>query len=105
MEIVACFFTLLSSNGPSSERHYRAIYPTKRTVHELVKKISEKYLVKSTNVSRLLYINQFGLEVLVDDDFVRQMAEGQAMGVEIDRIPCPGMTTSDAMYEIRLAYD
>lgn len=104
LNLVACFFTLLSNNGPSSDQHYRAIYLTGRTAHDLVEKISEKYLVNSTHISRILYINQSGLEVLVDDDFVSQMAEGQAMGVEIDHIPCPGLAASDVAYEIRLSY-
>lgn len=104
MILVTCFFTLLSSNIPSSDRHLRAIYLTERTVYELAEKISEKYIVKSTSISRILYINRSGLEVLVDDYFVRETAEGQAMGVEIDPIPCHGMITSDAVYGIRLRY-
>lgn len=101
---VACFFTLLSSHEPSSDQHYRAIYLAGRTVHELVEKISEKYLLKPTRILRVLYIKQSGLEVLVDDDFVREMAESQAMGVEIVSLPDPGLTASDAVCEIRLTY-
>lgn len=102
--IVACFFTLLSNNDLASDRHYRSIYPTERTAHGLAQKISEKYLHQSTNISQILYITQSGLEVLVDDDFVREIAENQAMELEIGSMLQPGDEVADGLYWARLTY-
>ncbi|KAJ5173327.1 hypothetical protein N7492_005920 [Penicillium capsulatum] len=101
---VACFFTLLTNNGPASDRHYRAIYPTERTAHGLAEKISEKYLPQSTSISQILYITQAGLEILVDDDFVRAMTENQAMELEIGSMAQPGVEAADGLYWARLTY-
>jgi hypothetical protein len=35
----------------------------------------------------MLHTNQAGLEILVDDDFVQQMTEGQDMIVKIEELP------------------
>lgn len=69
-----------------------------------MERICEKYLVDSKNISCVLYINGSGLEILVDDDFVREMPEGQTMGVEIDRVPRSGIAASEAADRIRLTY-
>ena len=102
--IVACFFTLLTSNGLASDRHYRAIYPTERTAHGLAEKISEKYLPQSTHISQILYITQAGLEILVDDDFVREMAENQAMELDIGSFAQSGVEVAEGLYWARLTY-
>lgn len=95
---------MLASNDPSSDRRYRAIYITERTVHGLAEKISKKYLLKPNCISQILYITRAGIEILVDDDFVREMAEGQPMEVSIDPIACQGVETPDGLYGIRLSY-
>ncbi|KAJ5109619.1 CP2 transcription factor [Penicillium argentinense] len=100
---VACFFIILAGSEPSLSQHYRAIYPRERTAQELVKWICEKYLVDPTTIARVLYTNNAGLEIIVDDDFVQEMAEGQSMVVEIGP-PSGAETTSNTMQVIRLKY-
>ncbi|KAJ5586826.1 transcriptional regulator family: Grainyhead/CP2 [Penicillium hispanicum] len=102
---VACFFTMLKGNGPLSDQHYRAIYPRERTVHELLQRIADKYSITVATGCPIVYVNQAGLEVLVDDEFVREMTEGQDMVVEMDQVPSLDATTSlDTVQKIVLSY-
>lgn len=71
-----------------SERYYRTIYLRERTGQDLILRICEKCGVDASKVSRILHTdpNKAGLEILVDDDFVQQMTEGQDMTVKIEEL-------------------
>ncbi|KAF3402005.1 Grainyhead-like protein 2 [Penicillium rolfsii] len=84
---VACFFIYRAGNWSTWDRCYRAIYLRERTAHDLVQRICEKCGVDASEIARILHTNQAGLEILVDDDFVRQMTEGQDMVVRIEELP------------------
>lgn len=76
---------------------------TERTVKDLTKKICEKYHIDQSNIVRLLRIINDDLKIIVDDDLVRELPEGQVMIADI----CE--TTSvvdgeDLLKEIRLKY-
>lgn len=87
--LVACFYIYQSRDESPSERYYRTIYLRERTARDLAQKICEKCGVDASNVSHILHTdtNKAGLEILVDDDFVRQMTEGQDMIVKIEKLP------------------
>lgn len=96
--IVACFYVRLLGDG--FHEYYRAIYLSERTVQGLVKKISEKYEIALVDCFSLFYINEKRLKIMVDDEFVQQMLEGQSMRVELHQ-----NTSSDkSVWEMWLLY-
>ncbi|KAJ6096358.1 hypothetical protein N7486_007104 [Penicillium sp. IBT 16267x] len=98
--LVACFYVRLL--GDEFQEYHRAIYLSERTVPELVKKISEKYEIEPVDSFSLFHINNKKLKIMVDDDFVQQMAEGQNMRVELHQ----NTNTSDSTdtWEMWLLY-
>lgn len=107
--LVACFYIYKSGDKSPSERYYRTIYLRERTAQDLVLRICEKCGVDASKVSRILHTddNKAGLEILVDDDFVQQMTEGQDMIVKIEELPVidGGMKSgADAQLGIWLEY-
>lgn len=87
--LVACFYIYKSGDESPSERYYRTIYLRERTAQDLILRICEKCGVDASKVSRILHtdVNKAGIEILVDDDFVQQMTEGQDMIVKIEELP------------------
>ncbi|KAJ5561808.1 hypothetical protein N7535_003730 [Penicillium sp. DV-2018c] len=85
---VACFYVRLSTANPQqSQDYYRAIYLAERTVQDLLKHICLKYQIDSTTISSIIHVNQKGLRVMVDDDVVRELPEGQDMIIDISDVP------------------
>ncbi|KAJ5918698.1 hypothetical protein N7454_009842 [Penicillium verhagenii] len=82
-QLVACFYIRLLEDD--LQEYYRAIYLSERTIEELAKKISEKYDIESLDLFNVFYINENNLKIMVDDDFVHQMPEGQHMEIELRR--------------------
>ncbi|KAJ5965540.1 hypothetical protein N7481_012254 [Penicillium waksmanii] len=106
----ACFYIRIIANGQSPSEHYRAIYPKSRTVQDLKSKILEKSSAKTRlEISSILHINEAGLKIVVDDEFVHEMAEGQSMAVRIVETPRPCLDASNVsgknvQHEIWLEY-
>ena len=87
-----------------SEDYYRAIYLTERTVRDLVKQITEKYHIDPMRISNIMHAHEKGLRVIVDDDVVRQLPEGQDMIVDISEAPGGVSGTPESPMEINLTY-
>ena len=80
---IACFYVVIKVRGKApDDGFYRAVYLMQRTVEDLVRSIAAKCEVDPTRVQRTLRINDKGLQILVDDDVVRELPEGQDMNVE-----------------------
>jgi hypothetical protein len=62
------------------------VYLTKRAAKELLISIAAKYNFEPTQVLQMISVNQKGLNIKVDDDFVRELPEGQDMILEFSRI-------------------
>ena len=95
----ACFFIRLTDEVGNI---FRAIYLTERTAEELRKKISEKYRFDQSKIVRMLRVIKDNLKIVVDDDMVREIAEGQDMIIDI----CGSSVADDddSFKEIRLKY-
>ena len=80
---IACFYVLVKvpGNGPEDD-YYRAVYLLERTVRDLISSIAIKCGVRPTDVKQTLRINPKGLKIMVDDEVVRELPEGQDMEVE-----------------------
>lgn len=80
---IACFYVLIKVPGENTgEDYYRAVYLMERTVKDLITSIAMKCGVDPTHVTRTLRINPRGLKIMVDDEVVRELPEGQDMVVE-----------------------
>lgn len=107
--LVACFYVRFN-NGTEQhpEEYYRAIYLSERTVRDLMHKISEKHHIDPARIVRILHVNQNGMRIMVDDDVVRELPEGQDMVADIYETPSPdssgGSGTPGAPVEIKLTY-
>jgi hypothetical protein len=106
--IVACFYIRFSDE--QNDDYYRAVYLTERTVRDLMNKISEKYKIDPDRIIRILRVNGEGLKIMVDDDVVQQLPEGQDMVAEITEASKLEVTTPDistpptAAVEVKLTY-
>lgn len=84
---IACFYVLIKVPGDNTgEDYYRAVYLMERTVKDLITSIAMKCGVDSTHVTRTLRINPRGLKIMVDDEVVRELPEGQDMIVEFSEV-------------------
>lgn len=66
----------------SAKPYYRAVYLVRRTVRDLINGISEKFGIDPNRVTQVTHINAKGLRIVVDEDVVREVPEGQDMIVE-----------------------
>lgn len=57
-----------------------------RTVKDLINAISEKFQVDPTAVTRVTHLNSKGLQIIVDEDVVRELDEEQDMIVEFSKV-------------------
>ena len=84
---VACFYILIQIAGDlSGHDYYRAVYLMTRTVKDLTAGIAAKCTVDATRIARILRVNSRGLKIMVDDETVRELPEGQDMKVEFSDI-------------------
>lgn len=105
---IACFYIRFpdKQNGD----YYRAVYLTERTVRDLMTKISEKYKIDPDRIVRILRVSREGLKIMVDDDVVQQLPEGQDMVAEITEtskleVATPDISTPPtAAVEVKLVY-
>ncbi|OJJ51602.1 hypothetical protein ASPZODRAFT_12416 [Penicilliopsis zonata CBS 506.65] len=99
---IACFYVRFPGDDKQDD-YYRAIYLTERTVRDLMDKISEKQKIDPDRVSRVLHVNQRGLRIMVDDDVVRELPDGQDMVAEFSEASA-AKHTEPRGYEIKLTY-
>lgn len=87
---VACFYILNRADASEGQTgYYRAVYLMQRTLKDFTDAIATKWGIEPTMVLRTLHVLQQGLEVEVDDDVIRELAEGQDMVMDISKISKP----------------
>lgn len=80
---IACFYIRFPRTNQNGDDYYRAVYLTERTVRDLMEKISMKQKIDPQRIVRVLHVKENGLKIMVDDDVVRELPDGQDMVVEI----------------------
>ena len=84
---IACFYVLIKIPGGLVQNdYYRAVYLMDRTVESLIAGITIKCGVNPAQVMNSLRINPKGLKIMIDDEVVRELPEGQDMVVEFGNI-------------------
>lgn len=87
---IACFYVQLrdpATNGKPS--YYKAVYLTQRSRSDLVEALARKWSFEPGMITRVIHVHPKGLEVEVDDDFVRELSEGQDIIMEVTKIAPP----------------
>lgn len=126
MKPVACFYVLRRDpSQPDRHEYHRAVYLSQRTLKEFSNAIAAKWSLDPSRILRTLHVLDRGLEVEMDDDVIRELAEGQDLVLEIlsvkgqptpvkrewemaiddnDQAPSPQNVASTEGYELRLMF-
>lgn len=87
---VACFYILLRNpQQPDKHEYYRAVYLMQRTLKDFTNAIAVKWGLEPTKVLKTLHVLDRGLQVEIDDDVVRELAEGQDIIMEVAEVRNP----------------
>jgi hypothetical protein len=77
-----CLYILHQPPDEHAQNHfYKAVYLKRRTVKDLIERIAKACNINPTMVCRAVYAKPNGLNVLIDDDVVCWLPEGQDMRV------------------------
>lgn len=80
------------ANKSPRDNYHRAVYLVNRTYKDFINAVGVKCDVEPTDIIRTVRISQNGLQVLFDDDCVRELPEGQDMTAEFAEVEeSPGM--------------
>ena len=108
---VACFYIMVRvpDDVPDGDC-YRAVYLMERTVKDLINNIAMKCDIEPSRIVRTLRINSKGFKIIVDNEVVREMQEGQDMIAEYSEarsetaVKQEGASPSNAKLELRLYF-
>jgi hypothetical protein len=101
---IACFYVRFSENKENPQDYYRAIYLTERTVRDLMKQISSKQQIDPVRIVSIKHVNEKGMQIMVDDDVVRELPEGQDMVVDISTMSGSNVDAPGSPIEIKLTF-
>ncbi|KAG2412214.1 hypothetical protein HFD88_009771 [Aspergillus terreus] len=108
---IACFYVRFPRGDPVQDDYYRAVYLTERTVGDLMRQISMKQRIDPNRILRVVHVKKDnGIKIMVDDDVVRELPDGQDMVVEIapasacDEAISPTEKSSTPAVEVKLSY-
>ena len=100
---VACFYLRFPSSDTQDDI-YRAVYLSERSVRDLLEKISLKQRIDPQRIVRVLHIKRDGLKIMVDDDVVRELPDGQDMDVEVSETANDCDDSKESAVELKLSY-
>lgn len=91
---VACFYVLNATQGAAAQpKYHQAIYLMQRSLQGFTDRVAQKWAIDPSAILRTVHVLQSGLEVLVDDDVVRELKEGQDMTLEVEEVSPPAPPT------------
>ncbi|KAJ5749050.1 uncharacterized protein N7511_010746 [Penicillium nucicola] len=100
---IACFYVRFSGNQENQQDFYRAIYLTERTVRDFMQQISSKQQIDPMRIVSIKHITENGMQIMLDDDVVRELPEGQDMLVDISTTS-GSFDAPDSPIEIKLTF-
>ncbi|KAI0179766.1 CP2 transcription factor-domain-containing protein [Hypoxylon sp. FL1284] len=84
---IACFYVARRQpSEPEKRELHRAVYLTQRTKSEFISRVSAKWAIDSSAVTRAVRVLESGLETEVDDDVIQTIPEGKDMTLEIAEV-------------------
>ncbi|KAG8529229.1 uncharacterized protein KY384_005864 [Bacidia gigantensis] len=81
--IACCYIRGSLPNSKAQPDYYQAVYLMERTARHLIKGVATKCDVDPASIARALRIDPRGLKIIIDDEVVRELPEGQDMIVEL----------------------
>ncbi|KAJ8129859.1 hypothetical protein O1611_g3771 [Lasiodiplodia mahajangana] len=84
---IACFYILRKQSVDQDERKlHRAVYLSERTLSNFVSRVTAKWNIDPTRITRAVHVLESGLEIEMDDDVIRELSEGQDMVLEVTEV-------------------
>ncbi|KAJ5141231.1 hypothetical protein N7476_009026 [Penicillium atrosanguineum] len=77
-----CFYLRFQQNSVQQDDYHKAVYLAEPTVQELVTKISQKQKFNRDRRVDLFRVSPNGMKIILDDDVVQRIPDGQDMAVE-----------------------
>ncbi|PGH15417.1 hypothetical protein AJ79_02393 [Helicocarpus griseus UAMH5409] len=83
-----CFYVQIqrSCGNQNPDGYYHAVYLAERTAKDFVQAICRKCKADASRVVRALCVRGNGLHVILDDDVVTELSEGQDMVAEVSEV-------------------
>ncbi|KAB8216616.1 CP2 transcription factor-domain-containing protein [Aspergillus novoparasiticus] len=101
---VACFYVQIQKNRRSSA-YYHAMYLAQRTIRDLALQLSKLARIDLRGIVRLVHVKRMGLSIIVDDDVIQHLPEGQDMIASFVEIPAVNRDMRcRPRFEVRLTY-
>jgi len=86
----ACFYVLRRDpSGTEKSEYYRAIYLTQRTLKDFIEATAVKWNLDLPKIHRVIHVLERGIQVDMDDDVIRELAEGRDLVMEIHQSQSP----------------
>lgn len=106
---VKCFYLRFHQGGEQKNDYHTAVYLADPTVNELVEKIFQKQKFSRDHSVNLFHLKPNGMKVMIDDDVVEQISDGQAMTAEVSDLEVSDKLATDnsslpAAVEVRLFF-
>ncbi|KNG84894.1 CP2 transcription factor [Aspergillus nomiae NRRL 13137] len=102
--LVACFYVQIQKNSRPSA-YYHALYLSQRTVRELALQLAKHARIDPRGIARVVHVKRMGLSIMVDDDVVQHLPEGQDLIASFVEIPAVNQDLRcQPRYEVQLTY-
>ena len=102
--LVACFYIKIQKSHRSSP-YYHAVYLAQRTVRDLTLQLAKHAHVDPRGIVRVVHVKRMGLSIMVDDDVIQHMPEGQDMIASFVEIPAVNRDMRcRPRFEVQLTY-
>jgi hypothetical protein len=100
---VACFYIRRRDAAqPDKHEYYRAIYLLERTLKAFTSCIAAKWNLDTSKILRTVHTTERGFQVEMDDDVVRELAEGQDITMEITLVKNPPLSELKREWDMSL---
>jgi hypothetical protein len=100
---VACFYIQRRDAAqPDKHEYYRAIYLLERTLKAFTSCIATKWNLDTSKILRTVHVTGRGFQVEMDDDVVRELAEGQDITMEITVVKNPPLSELKREWDMSL---
>lgn len=98
-----CLYLQFQQHGMPQNDYHTAVYLTVLTVNELAAKISQKQNFSPDQQLRLFHVKPNNMKVILDDDSLQRIPEGQAMTAEVSEFSTD-VGSMPALVDVRLYF-
>jgi hypothetical protein len=104
-----CFYLRFQQSGVQQDDYHTAVYLAEPTIQELVEKIAKKQNFSQDHKVVLFRVSPNGMKILLDDDVVQRIPDGQDMSAEVyeyaaSEETAPSDSSVPGIIEVRLHF-